>query len=256
MKIRNIIYTGLGLSLIHLGSAHAGEAGWSKFSAAPAPVQGPSYIFSIGAGAMWASEDQNQVIALFPEIDKAYVGGDDGDAVFNGELFGGVVREFSGMQAALGVAVAINSSIGFGGDVWEDADPDFNNYFYHYRVRSTRVSLKGKLSKEMSMGIAPFVSASIGAAVNNARSYGEVAKIPEEVVPPPFRNRSTTQLTYALGIGLQKAIDEHVAVGIGYEYADLGSATLGRAFGQPQNAGPHLSNITTHSAMLYVSYVG
>jgi hypothetical protein len=62
--------------------------------------------------------------------------------------------------------VATNAEIT--GDIWEEADPNFNNYTYRYNVSHMHVAMKGKLFMESWKIAEPYVSVSIGGGVNRS----------------------------------------------------------------------------------------
>jgi len=219
------------------------------------PMTSYPVIIGFTGGAMWGTGGNNQQFYLLPDVQKAYIANRDTNTVVTGEVFAGMGFDFANnMQAQLGLAFAMNSSIGFKGDVLEDADPDFNNYNYYYKMRSARLNIKGKLLKKMTNGIAPYATASAGIAFNNAHGFKEVPKISEEVPAPYFQDNTKTSFTYALGLGIQKVLTKNWSAGIGYEYADLGRFSLSQAQGQTVNSGLSESHLSTHSALINFTF--
>ena len=90
------------------------------------------YVLSLSGGVMWANPGTNQQFYLVPDVEKAYLKTNGTKSVVNGEVFLGMLFDTPELQIHAGLAFGMNSSIGLSGDVLEDADPDFNNYFYHY----------------------------------------------------------------------------------------------------------------------------
>ncbi|MDI1351992.1 MAG: hypothetical protein PSV35_04365 [bacterium] len=62
---------------------------------------------------------------------KTYAKINKSNVLVDGELFYGWQHGFNSFyQGQLGLAVAGTSNAKLKGDIWEDADPDFNNYVY------------------------------------------------------------------------------------------------------------------------------
>ena len=49
----------------------------------------------------------------------------------------------------MGIAGAFTSQAGLSGQIWDDADPTFNNYIYGYHVQHGHVALKAKVFKDL-----------------------------------------------------------------------------------------------------------
>ena len=52
-----------------------------------------------------------------------------------------------------------------------------------------------------------------------------------------------TALTYTLGTGVQKILNAHWQVGVGYEFSDWGQSSLGRASEQTLHSGLELNHV-------------
>lgn len=77
-----------------------------------------------------------------------------------------------------------------------------------------------------------------------------------EALPNPnFADHTKTAFTYTLGVGVQKAFNDHWQVGIGYEFADWGKSKLGRASGQTMNSGLALNHLYTNGILFNLTYV-
>jgi len=141
------------------------------------------------------------------------------------------------VMAQLGLVVAWSGDADVSGDVWEDANPNFNNFNYAYKINHTYVALKARLVAEFDYVLEPYVSGSLGVGFNRAYNYAETPKIPEEVPAPSFAAYTKTAFSYTLGVGLQKPIMSHLQAAVGYEFSDWGQNQLGRAVGQTMNQG-------------------
>lgn len=212
------------------------------------------YVVALNVGPSWTDAGDNQTFYLQPDVQKAYIAGNNSNTFVNSEAFLGVWSPINNwLQAQLGLAVAQTTYASFTGDIWEDADPEFNNFYYEYQAQHTRVALKGKLVADNGFLIQPWLSASIGAGFNRANTFVITPKIFEEIPAPPFSDRSTTSFSYTVGIGVQKAMGEHWQASLGYEFADWGKSQLGRVQGQTLNNGLQINHVYTNGLMLGLS---
>lgn len=217
------------------------------------------YIITLSLGPSLVRGDETQTLFLQPDVQKTYTSNQKNDAIASGELFLGLQRQHNiHLQGQLGLAVMITSHANMSGDIWEDADPDFNNYIYTYKIKHTSVAVKGKILIDMNMrgmSLQPYINGSAGVGFNYADGFKITPKLFEEVPAPRFSANTETAFTYTLGVGLQKTINLHWQAGLGYEFADWGKSQLGRAPGQTLNSGLHLSHLYTNTMQLNLSYI-
>lgn len=218
----------------------------------------PSYVALLSVGPSWANSGKTQTLTLQPNLVKTY-SADQGTQIFlNGELFLGIQHTiYEKMKGVIGFVVAGNGIDQLSGNVWEDADPAFNNYRYTYRLNQLRIGAEARLigqEIEKLINYSPFVSASLGLGFNHAYHFTLTPKIFEEVVSPPFNNATTTALSYTLGVGVQKKFSEHWHLGIGYEFADWGKSMLKPAQSQSIGNGLALSHLYTNGLQLLFNY--
>lgn len=249
-----LTYTALLLSILSMQSAWAGSVG------AIAPTETPfsGWVATVSAGPAWESSGQAQTIQLLPLIVDRYTAFHETRTILDGEFFFGMQRALSTrFQGQLGVAVAATSNAGLAGEVWQNANPEFNNFIYGYQVRQTQVAVKGKLlANEMTRcALKPYISASLGAGFNQAHSYTSEALIAGPVPAPNFTSNGTTAFTYTVGIGVQRAFARHWEAGVGYQFADWGKSELGRAPGQTMNSGLVLNHLYTNGLMFNLTYL-
>ncbi|MCC5791883.1 MAG: outer membrane beta-barrel protein [Legionellaceae bacterium] len=215
-----------------------------------------SWVATISAGPVWARGGKTQTFFLDPAIEKTYTVRKSSNALASGELFVGMQWALSSRWLGqMGLAVAASGNARVRGEIWDDADPEFNNYLYQYKVRNTRIAVKGKLLYDKGYWAMPWVSASLGAGRNRAHRFTNTPVIFEALANPNFTNHSRTAFTYTLGAGLQTALNEHWQVGLGYEFADWGKSALGRADGQTRNSGPKLNHLYTNGVLLNLTYL-
>lgn len=214
------------------------------------------YVGTISVGPVWGNAGHAQTMYLTPEIVRTFVPSSGTKALENSEVFlGKLIPINNTYQAHVGVAVAATNSLKVNGIIWDDADPLFNNYSYEYKLQHTHIALKGKLLGEMGYFVMPWVSASLGIALNNSHSYNNTPLIFQAVKQPNFSSYSQKSLTYTLGAGVQKAFNKNWQVGVGYEFADWGKSQLGLATEQTLFNHLNSKHTYTNGLMFNLTYV-
>ena len=210
---------------------------------------------SIGFG--WNNAGRTQTILLEPDIEKTYTATNMNGSIFQGEVFGGMQHKLSAhLLGQAGIAIAGATRAGFGGDVWEDANSELANYTYSYGVQHTHVAIEGKLLADMGLNFMPYINGSLGAGFNKAQHFTITPKLEEEVPAPSFQSHTTTAFTYTAGVGMQKTLNRHWQVGLGYLFSDWGKSQFSAAPGQTLNTAPSLSHIYVNSVLFNLSYLG
>lgn len=212
-------------------------------------------IYTLSLGPMWAQANSKQTIYLESDIYKTYDSQNFGAPALAGELFAGFQRNINNYVGELGIAIAGVNNLALTGDIWEDADPDFNNYNYKYNIQHAHIAVKARLLTEVVSNWFGYISGSLGVGFNHAHNFIITPKIFEEVPAPAFTNNDTTTFTYTLGLGIETYILQNWRAGIGYQFADLGKSELGRAQGQTLNSGISLNNLYTHQLLFSISYL-
>lgn len=239
----------LSLSICFLiGSVQAGTMG---------SVTKPdwTWVGTFSTGPVWGSGAETQTIDLAPLIVKTYTMENSNNAIFDGEVFLGIQKTLSPtLQGQLGVAVGFTGNASLDGQIWEDADPQFINYVYNYKLQHTHVAAKAKLLAEVGLVAMPWVSGSIGVGFNNSHGFNSTPLDIEASPTPNFASNTETSFTYTVGAGLQKALNEHWQVGVGYEFADWGKSGLG--YGEETiNPGPSLGHFYTNGILFNLTYL-
>lgn len=216
-----------------------------------------SLVVSLSAGPVWESAGQTQTFFLQPEVEKTYSANNTTHALAEGELFVGVQHTINNkFQGQLGLEVATTGNADLSGDIWDDADPTFNNYTYSYQVNNTRIAIKGKLLTDIELyALKPYLSASLGVGFNRAHNFNNSPTIFQAVASPNFTSNTTTAFSYTAGLGVQKALNTHWQIGVGYEFADWGKSELSSAEGQTMNSGLSLNHLYTNGVLLNLTYV-
>jgi opacity protein-like surface antigen len=217
------------------------------------------YVITISGGPAWTSAGKTQTFYLQSDVQNTYAANNKTNTLGTGELFLGLQRtlreKFTGQ---LGLALAGSGMANLSGSVWQDADPNFNNFNYTYSVNQFRVALKGKLIAEknpLTQLVQPYISGGVGVGFNHAYNYQATPTLFQAVVAPGFSANTTTAFTYTIGAGMQKSLNTNWQAGIGYEFADWGQSSLGAASGQTLNSGLSLNHLYTNQLQFSLSYV-
>ncbi|KTD64776.1 hypothetical protein Lspi_0943 [Legionella spiritensis] len=251
---RKIVYgygTGVLLAGILNNTVMAGEPG--KTNVAPSLFP---WVVSVSAGPVWARGGESQTFFLAPDIEKTYAADKSSNGLFYGEIFLGLqkslVRQFQGQ---IGVAVAATGDADLSGEIWDDADPQFNNYAYNYKLSHSHIALKGKLLAGQWNTLIPWISGSIGAGFNRAHEFHNRPTIFEALANPDFASHTKTAFTYTVGAGVQKVLNNHWQAGVGYEFADWGKSELYRAESQTLNSGLAMDHLRTNGLLFNITYI-
>lgn len=231
----------------------------TAFAGSMGPIDTSSdwrWVGTFSVGPVWESNGQTQTFYLTPEIEKTYAAQQPTHALADGELFIGKQKQLShALQAQLGLAVSTTSDASLAGQIWDDADPQFANYNYSYKIQHTHLAVKSKLLMDKEFWLMPWISGSLGVGFNNAHAYQNTPLIYEAVVNPNFASHTNSTFTYTLGAGVQKTINQHWQVGLGYEFADWGKSNLGRAAEQTLNSGLQINHFYTNGLLFNLTYL-
>lgn len=209
--------------------------------------------FSIGP--TWTGAGSQQTLQLTPQIEKTYTAYQPTNTLADGEVFLGIKKDLPyDLFTHIGIAGALTSQTSLSGQIWDDADAQFNNYTYGYHIQHSHVALKAKLFKDMNYAILPWISASIGIGFNYSNGFYNTGLISEAVPQNNFTSYTQTSFTYTLGAGIQKVLNHNWQAGIGYEFADWGQSHLNPAYGQTSGYGLSLDHLYTNGLMFNLTY--
>ncbi|MCC5792586.1 MAG: porin family protein, partial [Legionellaceae bacterium] len=131
-----------------------------------------TWVGAVSAGPVWARGGETQTFFLAPELEKTYTARKSTNAIASGELFVGLQTALSSpWLGQWGLAVATTGNAKLQGMIWDDADPQFDNYSYRYKMRHSRIAIKGKLLLDRGAWLIPWVSASAGVGFNRAHDF-------------------------------------------------------------------------------------
>ncbi len=215
-----------------------------------------NWIGTLSMGPTWENGGKKQTFYLAPEIEKTYTANRSKKTLFDGEVFIGLQKKISpSLLSQLGLAIAATTNARLSGYIWDDADPQFDNYSYNYKVQHTYLALKGKLLVNTINRFIPWICGSVGIGFNHTYGYSNTPLIYEAVPNPNFASRTQTAFSYTVGAGVQKTLNAHWQIGAGYEFADWGKSKLGRAAGQTLNSGLGLNHLYTNGVLFNLTYV-
>jgi opacity protein-like surface antigen len=214
-----------------------------------------NWVGTFSIGPIWANPGAQQTLELTSQIDKTYTAYKPQNTLADGEVFLGIKRDLPyDLYTHLGIAGALTSQAGLSGQIFDDADSQFNNYVYGYHIQHGHVALKAKVFKDLEYSVFPWISGSIGVGFNRANGFHNQPLISEAVMQNNFGNYMQTSFTYTVGAGLQKIINSNWQAGMGYEFADWGQSHLNAASGQTLGEGLSLNHLYTNGLMFNITY--
>lgn len=205
----------------------------------------------------WYNVGKTQNIWFEPSYANTYVPTVPEKNLINGELFLGWQKPCGEHHIwEWGVALSTNNSAKLQGYVWQNTDPQFNNFIYHYKIKHSDIRLKSKLLYQFKKtSIYPYVAASIGFGRNVSYSFYNTPVIYEALPIEDFRNHNITALTYTLGIGIQKIISKNWQLGIGYQMNDWGRSSLSASSQQISSNGLSLNHLYIQSLQFTLNFL-
>jgi opacity protein-like surface antigen len=215
-----------------------------------------SLIVTLSAGPVFGKGGQTQTFYLQPFIENTYAANHRAQTIFDGEIFvAGQHHLYKNFQGQLGVAVAGLSKVSIGGQIWNDADPVFNNFNYAYTLQNTRLAVKGKLLADYNfLKTQPYLSLGLGLSFNHAYNYRSIPLLYEVLPTPNFSPHTSVSFAYAVGAGIQHQLNKNLFMGIGYEFADWGYSRLGLAPTQTLGHGLIMNNFYTNGLLFNLTY--
>lgn len=115
---------------------------------------------ALSSGPAWSDPGRTQTIILQPELSETFAANSTTELFGDGEIFFGLQHPLAHhLQVQLGVAGVGTTAIPLSGDVWQDADPNFNNLSYEYKISHAHVAVKGKLLTDGYQWVQPYISA-------------------------------------------------------------------------------------------------
>lgn len=213
-------------------------------------------LAAINLGPGWNNAGTTQTFYVQSDTEKTYEALPTTHTLGIGEfLIGGQHALNPHFNLQLGLAIAATTAVKLQGNIWEDADPNFNNYSYSYKINPARITVNGRLLANNDAIFKPYLAGSLGLGINRSYGFKIMPKIYEEVVAPFFTSQTVTGFAYTIGGGIQTPLDQHWQVGLGYEFADWGHSQLAKAPGQTLNSGLQLSHLYTNQLQFGLNYM-
>ena len=215
-----------------------------------------AYIAALSLGPTWAPKSTNQTFFLQPDIEKTYAAGGNSQSFITDELFLGRQKPISSrLIGQLGIVIETTGDVKPSGEIWEDADPNFNNSIFNYNIQHTYVGIKGQLVAIPLRFIQPYLGGSVGVAFNRASSFIITPIIVAQIPSPGFSSHTETAFSYTLNAGFQKAWTTHWQTGFGYEFSNWGTGHLSPAAEQTLNQGLSFSHLYVHQLQFTLIFV-
>lgn len=200
---------------------------------------------------------RNAQILLFPDdMNEEFVLNREKHYVHGAALFLGVQKSvIPSVLSQFGLSFAVNNEISLSGNVWDGADSYFDNHTYQYKIQHHYIGLKNSLTLDTPDVIKPYLSASAGFGYNRSRDFQLQSAFDECLFNSVFQSHGVWAFSYAVGAGLQLALNQHWTVGIGYEFSDWGVSQLGALQNNTSTGSLHLSHVKTNALQLSVGYL-
>jgi len=210
-------------------------------------------VITLSPGIAYENNGQTQALLLqtSPQnLSNLYVADNNWKHRFLAQLFLGkdcYVQEKINLD--LGVTLGFVNNIKINGVIQQFALADFDNLSYQYTINSLSAMASAKLLYLLTERLKPYLSGSLGFSNNEASYYQETPRIFGAVPMLPFDDHSTNSFAYSAGVGLMYYSSTQFAVGLGYQFSDLGNARLGVSAAQQTTQTPSLNHIYLHQLL-------
>ena len=213
--------------------------GWVNLTQAPITTTAnrsvcnvtPTHVVAtLTAGPDFMQKDQSQTIAIIPPFENFYQSNGHVSTVADVGVFVGIERLLTeGISGQLGIAGYWDAGFAQEGTTWQFDRSLFDNLTYNYDIHHTRLMLASKLlgSVPSSTTLHPYATLELGAAFNRASGYNEVSFTPGVFPMAPYANNNESSFAYGVGAGIDYDFNQHMRLGVGYQFSDLGAVTLG-----------------------------
>ena len=168
------------------------------------------------------------------------------------------VRESTWLPAySVGLTYQRSFSTNVGGTITQYSNPAYLNYNYDWDISSDVVLAMLKLNLVNFHAFSPFVTAGVGGAFNRSSHYGETALpgVSSPRVSAGFASKTTTQLAYVVGAGLDYQLSPQWIISAEYQYQNLGNIALGNGSGAWAGQSLHLGTYHSNAVLVNLSYL-
>ena len=215
-------------------------------------------LISVSIGPDFVHKGDDQLLMLLPPYQDHYTGYGAWETVADAGGFIGVEFTLTDkLSTQLGISGYVNSELTQQGHVWLFSVPQFDDLTYAYHVHHSRVMATGKILGTMFQyhAMHPYFSWEVGAAFNRVNGYQELSFTPSVSARAPFADHSQTSFVWGLGLGMDYNLSAHVRLGAGYQFADLGSASLGLTPAEATSQTLNLSHLYTNQLRFQLTYL-
>jgi len=191
-------------------------------------------IVSLGGGVVFSQNmGQSQTFPIInPVIDSFYI-----YTANHSNQTGGLFDSFLGVEWLFQPKWALQMGLGYvrsgnfsvKGSLLQGADiQSADQYSYNYTIVTNQLVAESKLRYQIKERFYPYLLLGLGEAFNTAHGYNTN-------VPPfltftrEYKNNTQNTFSYTAGVGFDIDVANHLRLGLGYRFADLGTAQLGRA---------------------------
>jgi opacity protein-like surface antigen len=211
-----------------------------RIEASPSSFHSGNWLLTIGSGAAFISNSQNTWI----NNATGFTGpsGQDTYTTNNGSSTSALLILAGGYQwkllsdwfprMLLELKYTHFSGATLGGQVLKLSLPNANNFIYNYDLQTQSGLINLKTDLVSWHNLMPYFSLGMGMASNQMTNYTEYNQ--PTIAPrtsPGFSNKTTTNFTYQIGLGLDYLIKNKLVLSAGYAYQDLGDVNTGSGLG-------------------------
>ncbi len=157
----------------------------------------------------------------------SYAADSSASSAFLGGIFLGAEIPNQSVDIQVGIGYYQTTQFNASGLLTQGVSPATSNtYPYSYQMSSSQFLVETKILTMPQKIYHPYVTAGLGAAINNVYHFQETYPM-FLTFTPLYNSNSNTNFTYSIGTGLDVDAGSHVRLGVGYRFTDLGQANLG-----------------------------
>ena len=215
-------------------------------------------VITFSPGIIYENNSRTQTILLETapqDLNNRYVANSNWSDTFSAQLFLGkdlYQQKYVNMRFGLTLGFVDDSRMS--GIVQQFALPDFDNMNYQYEIQSLTAMATLQIHLLANDRWQPYVDGSLGIASNNASNYQETSRINGAVPMSPYGEHHTNSFAYSVGAGLMYNLNPRVAIGLGYQFSDLGRARLGVSEAQQTTQTPTINHLLLQQLLLNISW--
>lgn len=214
-------------------------------------------FFTLDVGTSISKIGENQTVVVLSPFDNFYEAERPLKHEINyGFSFGGQYTLNPELMVQLGLGYYRTQDFTAQGVVDQFHNFAYDNLNYEYKVKHQRIVIQSQVMTTMWDVVHPYVSANIGDGINSATGYNETPRIPSAVPMTPFADKRTQSLAMGIGTGVQFDLTQHIRLGLGYRFEDMGKARLGVSPAQNSSDTISAGNLYAHEVHAQFSLIG